>query len=228
MKRLLCLTICVLLLIDVSQVTAKDDSLFPKVDEVNTEKPSLDSAIVQFEGIIASSTDGDIDSLKTNDEYNQQRALQLQQQLVDKKQFLETSPDIVSRQFDALMNQYENADQETKNKMADDLHAKWKAKEEDVKREIRELEEQLGITNNRMSEAAVKGQMLQISNSLAKSEKALKHTLKEEAADPQGESPAFKSMRDLSRKRILSKIHGLCVVQVKPLDTELSIKYLNN
>jgi len=227
MKRLLTLIICVLLLILTGNLQAKEDSLFPKADAVNTDKPSLDSAIAQFEGVIGNSTDGDIDSLTANDKYNQQRTQELEQQLAEKKKYIEAIPDIVSQQFEALMKQYADSDQKTKNKMADDLHAKWKAKEASVKQEIAEIEEQLAVSNKRLSESAVKGQMLQITNSLTKSENALRYKTPEKT-DPRAKSPAFQSMQELSRRRILSKIQGLCPIQVKPLDTELSIRYLDN
>ena len=227
MKCLLILMVCVALLILAGDTQAKEDSLFPKADAVNTDKPSLDSAIAQFEGVIGNSTDGDIDSLTANDKYNQQRTQELEQQLAEKKKYIEAIPDIVSRQFEALMKQYADSDQKTKNKMADDLHAKWKVKEASVKQEIDEIEEQLAVSNKRLSESAVKGQMLQITNSLTKSENALRYKV-EEKTDPQAESPAFQSMQELSRRRILSKIQGLCPIQVKPLDTELSIRYLDN
>jgi len=207
---------------------AEDESLFPKTDEVNTEKPSLNSAIAQFDAILETSADGDMQNLEANKEYNQQRILQLQQQLAEKKEYLETIPDIVSRQFDALMKQHADADQEAKNKMADDLHARWKAKEARVKQEIAELEQQLAVATNRTSEAAIKWRMLEISNSLAKSEKALRQKTSGQETDPEAENAAFKNLQDLSCRRILSKIRGLCSIQLKPLDTQLSIKYLDN
>jgi len=218
----------VLVSVTASNTQAKEESLFPKADEINTEKASLDSAIAQFEGVIESSVGGDMGSLKANDAYNQQRVLELQRQLAEKKKYLESIPDIVSRQFDALMKQYADADQETKNKMADNLHAEWKTKEARIKQEIKELEEQLAVATGRISESAMKTQMLEISNSLTQSEKALRQKAQEEESDPRAESPAFKSMRDLSSRRILSKIQGFCPIQVKPLDTELSIRYLDN
>ena len=188
MKRLLILMVCVALLILAGDTQAKEDSLFPKADAVNTDKPSLDSAIAQFERVIGNSTDGDIDSLTANDKYNQQRTQELEQQLTEKKKYIEAIPDIVSRQFEALMKQYADSDQKTKNKMADDLHTKWKVKEASVKQEIAEIEEQLAVSNKRLSESAVKGQMLQITNSLTKSENALRYKV-EEKTDPQAESP---------------------------------------
>jgi len=215
------------LLVLTGNIQAGEDTLFPKAEEVNTDKPSLDSAIAQFEGIISNSTDGDIDTLKANDKYNQQRTQELQKQLTEKKKYLEAIPDIVSQQFEALMRQYADADQKTKNKMADDLYTKWKAKEASVKQEITELQEQLAVANKRISESAVKGQMLEVTNSLARSEKALRYKIPEKT-DLQAESPAFQSMRELSRRRILSTIRGLCPIQVKPLNSELSVQYLDN
>jgi len=227
MRHLLILTVCMLFLIVTGNTQAKEDSLFPITDEVDTEKPSLDSAIAQFEGIIGNSTDGDIDGLRANDKYNQQRTRELEQQLAEKRKYLDAIPGIVSQQFEALMKQYANSDQKTKNKMADDLHAKWQIKETSIKQEIAELQEQLVVSNKRLSESAVKGQMLQITNSLTKSEKALRYK-SQEKSDPQAESPAFQAMQKLSRRRILSKIQGLCPIQVKSIDTELTIHYLDN
>jgi uncharacterized membrane protein len=215
-------------LVIASSSQAKDDSLFPKADAVNIEKPSLNSAIAQFEGIIENSADGDTKTLKSNNEYNQQQMSQLQQQLVEKKKYLETLPGLVSRQFDDLMKQYADSDQATKNKMAADLHAKWTAKEADVRREIVEIEEQLGITTNRVSELAIKSQLLEISNSLAQSEKAFRQQTQEKENDPQAESPEFKNLRDLSRRRILSKIHAICPIDVKSLHADFSVKHLDN
>jgi len=152
----------------------------------------------------------------------------LQQQLAVKKKYIESIPEIVGRQFDELMKQYVDADQQTKNKMADDLHAGWKARELRVRREITELEEQLAVSTGRISESTLKRQMLDISNSLAQSEQALGQNGPEEKKDPNAESPAFKMMRDMSSRRIISKIQGFCPIQVKSLDMELSVEYLDN
>ena len=228
MKRLQILIICMSVLAIVGNTQAIEDSLFPKPDDINNEKPSLESAITQFEGIIENSSAGDMQSLKTDDKYNQQRALELQQQLATKRKYLQTIPEIVGRQFDALMEQYANSDQQAKNKMADDLHAKWKGKELSVKRDIKELEEQLVVATGRISESSMKRQMLEISSSLAQSELTLGQKEPEDKKDPNAESPVFKMMRDISSRRILSKISGFCPIQVKPLDAELSVKYLDN
>ena len=102
----------------------------------------------------------------------------------------------------------------------------------DVLKQIRsraaELEEQLAVATNRVSESAIKGQMLAISHSLAQSEKALSQKTAEEETDSEDKNPAFQILQGLSRRRILSKIQGLCPIQVKRLDTELSIRYLDN
>jgi hypothetical protein len=228
MKLLLSLIICVLVALTAGNAQAREDTLFPEPDEINNDKPSLDTAIAQFEGIIENSAAGDMASLNTNDKYNQQRLAELEQQLAAKKEYVATIPEIVSRQFDALMRQYADSDQKTKNKMADDLHAKWKARELRVKREVTELEEQLMVTTDRVSEAAMKRQMLDISSSLAQSEKALGQRAPEDEDDPNAESLAFRTMRDISSRRILSKIRGFCPIRIKPLHAELSIKYLDN
>jgi hypothetical protein len=228
MKRLLSLIVCVLVLVTAGQVRAKEDSLFPDPDEISNEKPSLDTAIAQFEGIIENSAEGDLRSLKTDDKYNNLRARELQQQIAAKKEHLKAIPEIVSREFETLMKQYADADQQTKNKMADDLHARWKAKELAIQREIRELEEQLAVTKGRISKSTIKRQMLEISSSLAQSELARGQAEQVKADDPTAESPAFKALRDISSRRILSTIRGICPIQVQPLDTELSVDYLDN
>ena len=227
MKRLLSLITCVLMLLIVSSISAKDDSFFPKPADVNSGKPSLSSAIAQFEGLVENSVGSDMQSLKANDNYNQQRVIKLQKQLTAKKEYLATIPDVVSRQFDALMKQYANSDQQTRNKMADQLHAEWKAKEATVKREIAELEEQLAVTTTRISDSAIKGQMLQISDSLAKGEKAMRQKAEEEKVDPQAESTAFKEMKGLSQKRVLSKVNAISAINVKPLQSDFSVKQLD-
>jgi len=227
MKRLSSLIVCVLLLVIAGGVQAKDETLFPKPADVNSDKPSLSSAIAQFEGIVENSVGSDLQSLKTNDNYNQQRVAQLQKQLAAKKKYLATIPDVVSRQFDALMKQYADSDQKTKNKMADELHAEWKAKEATVKREIAELEEQLAVTNKRISDSAIKGQMLEISNSLAQGEKVFRQKTEEEKGDPQAESSAFKDMKELSQRRVLSKVNVISAINVKPLQTDFSVKNLD-
>ena len=209
------------------QYISKNDSFFPKPANVNSGKSSLNSAIAQFEGLVENSVGSDMQSLKANDNYNQQRVIKLQKQLTAKKEYLATIPDVVSRQFDALMKQYANSDQQTRNKMADQLHAEWKAKEATVKREIAELEEQLAVTTTRISDSAIKGQMLQISDSLAKGEKAMRQKAKEEKVDPQAESTAFKEMKGLSQKRVLSKVNAISAINVKPLQSDFSVKQLD-
>jgi hypothetical protein len=207
---------------------ADNRSLFPDPAEVNNEKPSLESAISQFEGVIADSTAGRLDSLRSNDQYNQQRMAVLELLLAEKRQYLQSMPDLVSSQFEDLMKRFAGSDQQTRNKMADDLYARWQAKEAQVRQEIKDLEEQLGVTTGRLSEGAVERQMLEISGAMANSENALRQKQSAGRADPDAESPAFTGLRRLATQRMLSRIQGVCSIQVKSLEDELSINYLDN
>ncbi len=204
------------------------DSLFPARDEVSSDKqPSLEASITQFEDIVKDSTVGEMESMASNDQYNRERAAELRQKLQKKRAYLEAMPKLISERFEALMRQYPDADQKTKNRMAEELHAKWKSKEQQAQRDIQELQDQLTVTTGRMSESAVKRQMLDISGALSDSERALSDN-RTAKPDPQAQSAVFRSMLGLAQKRMLSMISEFCLVNVKPLDTELSLSYLDN
>jgi len=204
------------------------DSLFPTTDEVKSGKqPSLESAITQFEDIVKDAPAGEMETMASNDQYNRERTVKLRQQLQQKQTYLEAMPKLISQRFEELMRQYPDADQKTKNRMAEELHARWKAREEQTQREIQKLEEQLAVTTGRMSESAVKRQMLEISGALSQSERALSD-ITAPKTDPQAQSPIFQTMLGLSQRRMLSMISEFCPVSVKPLDTELSLSYLDN
>jgi DNA repair exonuclease SbcCD ATPase subunit len=221
--------ICLIVLLFAGMAWSEEaDSLFPAADEVKTDKqPSLESAITQFEDIVKDSPVGEMETLASNDQYNRDRVVELRQKLQQKQTYLEAMPNLISQRFEDLMRQYPDADQKTKNRMAEELHAKWKSKEEQAQREIQELQEQLAVTTGRMSESAVKRQMLDISGALSDSERALSD-ITTEKPDPQAQSAIFQSMLGLSQKRMLSMISEFCPVNVKPLDTELSLSYLDN
>lgn len=204
------------------------DSLFPSADEVKSDKqPSLEAAIAQFEDIVKDSPAGEMETLSANDQYNRERTVTLKQQLQRKQKYLEAMPGLISQRFEELMRQYPDADQKTKNRMAEELHARWQAREAQTRREIGVLQEQLAVTTGRMSKSAVKRQMLEISGALSESERALSDTTSPQP-DPQAQSPVFKTMQGLLQQRMLSMISEFCPMNVKPMDTELSLSYLDN
>jgi hypothetical protein len=177
--------------------------------------------------VIEDAEKGQIAGVKSNDEYNQTRAAELERLLAAKRKHLQTIPDLVNQQFEALMTRFAGSDQQTKNRMADDLHAKWQAREAEVKREIQELEEQLAVASGRLSELAVERHMLEMSSALANSGDALQPKPAGPKIDPNAESPAFTSFRQLSTVRMLSRIQGFCPIYVKNLESELSLEYLD-
>ena len=227
MIRALTLITLVLALSTCLIAQTKTDSLFPNPDEIKNDKPTLESAIAQFEDIAKDSQDGHMRSVNSNGSYNEIRTTELQKQLMEKRKYLASIPDTVSRQFEALMQQFAGSDQQTKNRMADDLHKRWKAKEGQVQQEIKELEEQLGVSAGRLSDLAVERQMLQISGALEGSEEALRQKQATESVNPNAESPAFAGFRELTVRRTLSQIQGLCPIHVKNLESELTIEYLD-
>lgn len=206
----------------------ESDSLFPSADEVKSDKqPSLEAAIAQFEDIVKDSPAGEMETLSANDQYNRERTVTLKQQLQQKQKYLEAMPKLISQRFEELMRQYPDADQKTKNRMAEELHARWQARETQTQREIQVLQEQLAVTTGRMSESAVKRQMLEISGALSESERTLSDVTTPKP-DPQAQSPVFKTMQGLLQERMLSRISEFCPMNVKPMDTELSLSYLDN
>jgi hypothetical protein len=209
-------------------VAQAEDSLFPNPAQVKSDKPSLESAVAQFEGVLQDSTAGQRSSLQSNDQYNQKRTEELGRLLAEKQKYLQSIPDIVSRQFEALMQRFAGSDQQTKNKMASDLRAQWQAKEAQVKQEIKDLEEQLGVTGTRLSDSAVQRQMLEVSTALAESEGALQQKQTPGQVDLNAENPAFADFRLLTVQRMLSRIQGFCSIQVKSLEDDLSIHFLDN
>ena len=209
-------------------VAQAEDSLFPNPAQVKSDKPSLESAVAQFEGVLQDSTAGQRSSLQSNDQYNQKRTEELGRLLAEKQKYLQSIPDIVSRQFEALMQRFAGSDQQTKNKMASDLRAQWQAKEAQVKQEIKDLEEQLGVTGTRLSDSAVQRQMLEVSTALAESEGALQQKRTPGQVDLNAENPAFADFRLLTVQRMLSRIQGFCSIQVKSLEDDLSIHFLDN
>lgn len=229
MNRLITTTSLIVLLVTAWAGAAENDSLFPKLDEVEQEqKPSLESAISQFEDIIKDSGTGTVEVLNSNDAYNKDRVKQLQAQLKAKQAYLDGLPSTISERFEALMRQHPDADQKTKNRMAEELHTKWKGKEEQTRREIAQLQEQLDTAQGRLSESAVKRQMIDISNALSASDQALLDSTRPQGKDPQAASDVFRSMLGLSQKRTLSQVSEFCALRVKPMQSELSLFYLDN
>jgi hypothetical protein len=222
------IAILVLLLIGTTQA-AESDSLFPKPGEVGQEKtPSLTSAIGQFEDIINESNQGQLETLSSNDTYNQDRSQQLRQALKQKQAYLDAMPTMMSERFASLLEQYPHADQATKNKMAEELHAQWASKEAQVRLDIADLQEQLAKTTNRMSQSAVQRQMLEINSALSDNEQGLAGLTRPAPVNAQAQSPVFESMMTVTRKRLLSKLSEFCTMTIKPMDTEISLSYLDN
>lgn len=229
MNRYPCYIATVILLSASLVGAAESDSLFPKLDEMDQEqKPSLESAITQFEDIIQGSGTGAVEVLNSNDSYNQERIKKLRAELKQKQATLDALPGIISENFEALMLQHPNADQKTKNRMAEELHARWQGKEEQAKLEVAHLQEQLAVAEGRLSNSAVQRQMLDISHSLSESERTLAGLHQKKPVDLQAKSSIFQTMMGLSQKRTLSKLTEFCALRVKPMESELSLVYLDN
>lgn len=208
---------------------AESDSLFPNLEDAEQEQqPSLESAITQFEDIIQDSGTGSVEVMNSNDSYNQERIKALKAQLKQKQAYLDALPGIISERFEALMLQHPQADQKTKNRMAEELHAHWRGKEEQAKLEVTHLQEQLAIAEGRLSNSAVQRQMLDISSSLSESERTLAGLGQPKPVDPQARSSVFQTMMGLSQKRTLSKLTEFCALRVKPMESELSLAYLDD
>ena len=219
---------CTIVLVLAGSAHSQTEPLFPEPNQVEHQQPSLDTAISRFEGILAESSVGEIQSLTTNDDYNRQRAAELQRQLAEKQQYLASIPGLVSRQFETLMRQFPDADQATRNRMANELEAQWQDQEQRVHREIAELEAQLTTSTGRISEAAVRRQMLAISSSMADSENALRPRPAEATKNPDAPSDAYRRFTELSQRRLLAKIQSFCPIEVKPLVSQLSLEYLDD
>ncbi|MCG8689110.1 MAG: hypothetical protein MI892_29840, partial [Desulfobacterales bacterium] len=71
-------------------------------------------------------------------------------------------------------------------------------------------------------------QMLDINNALSASDRALLESGKAKTANPHAESNVFRTMLGMSQKRTLSKVTEFCPLRVKPMQTELSLVYLDN
>ena len=227
MKPFFTYIICLVTLFTTVVAGASDDSILPKLDQVKTEAPSLTSAIAQFNNILDTSPEGDMAQLQANSEYNEHRIRELETQLAEKTSYLEKLSDIVSRQFDELMDRYADADQEQRNRIADDLQARWHQIEKSTRQEIAELQEQLAVAASRASESHMKRQMLQISTSLAKTK--LVEKMPDVPDDlPPGASPAYTRLQELSRQRIIATVLRLCPLNVKPLDTDFSIRHFED
>ena len=209
-------------------LVAAPESLFPDVDESAARAPSLSSALNEFDNVLGNASQGELDSLNANGEYNQERIAQLQQQLAEKQAYLDSLPDIVARQFDELMRQYADADQQQKDRIADDLQARWQTIENRVRTDIAELTEQLELATSRSSESAIKARMLRIDRSMVDSESAFAMDRAEEDDEAaKGPSDAYRTLLSMSGRRILSRIRSFCPIAVKPLDTDISVSFLD-
>jgi hypothetical protein len=209
---------------------AEQDSLLPTVDDVestNEAAPTLGSAITQFNNILEDSPRGDINTLQSNTEYNKQRQKELQKELAEKTRYLEQLPQIVSQEFDSMMQKYPHVDQAQKDRIAQEIKKKWQQVEERLRRDISRIQEQLTEADSRVTDAEVKIQMLEISSSLDAAGFPVTLEEPQEEETRPGRS-AFEELQGLSRRNVLSKVRSLCVVTVKPVDTELSVRYLDN
>lgn len=204
-------------------------SLFPEPNEIQTgQRPSLASALSQFEGILEGARTGDMEVLRTNDQYNETRRLRLQRELEQKQAYVKSMPDLIGARFDSLMQQYPQADQKTKNRVARTLHDQWQLKEEQAKQEIVELQAQLASTEGRLSDSALKRETIEISRALFSEAPILAGQSKKKAISPDQESEAYQTMMSLSTRRTLSKINEFCTMHVTALDTQLSLGYLDH
>ena len=229
MKSLTSLLTIVVLSLAIMMAEARgEDSIFPSAASTDTKKPSLSSALTQFDNVMESSVEGDMACLAASGEYNQERIVQLRQRLADKTRYLADLPDIVGRQFDRLMAEYADADQEQKDKMAEKLHTRWQNAEDRVRTEIAEIEKQLDLAMSRASQAQIDQQILAISTSLVQSEAALAEQDSQADETPSGPSPAYRTLQQVSRQRILSQIRRMCRITVRPLEDNLSISYLDD
>jgi exonuclease VII large subunit len=226
MKNLI-LTAAILLTAVCLPLRAETDSLFPSADSIEDEKPSLDGAINQFDNIINNANNSALQSNNSNTEYNKERIAELENQLAEKKKYLAALPGIVSRQFDSVIKQYEDADQTKKDEIAANFHAKWKAIENRTTREIAELTEQLETARGRYSSLSLERQSLEIENTLSNSASAFKQKLQDDNKPARPYKDAFDVLNSLSKQRVLNKVKALGPIGVKPVEDMLSLKHLD-
>ena len=86
----------------------------------------------RFDNILEDAPREELGSLTANETYNEERIATLQAQLAEKTAYLESLPEVVSREFNEMMAQYPDADQAQRNRIADELHGKWKSVEDAV------------------------------------------------------------------------------------------------
>lgn len=201
-------------------------SLFPDETEVTSPDNSLSSAVAQFDQIIESSSTGNLNSLDSNTRYNQERIEQLKAQLQAKRKYLQTLPEVASRQFEAMMAQYPDADQERKDRIAHEIHTQFKDIENSTRQEIADLENQLALSGHRVGEARMQKQMIEISQSIADGRDSLREGTEPEKKPQRPHRDAFEYMQSLSQQRILSCVQALTVIQVRPFDAEYTASFV--
>ena len=204
-------------------VFAAEESLFPDAEDVSSKGTSLNSAVNQFERILETAPDGEIQSMDSNTSYNQDRIVALQEQLKLKRDYLQSLPGLASRQFEAMMGQYPNADQKKKDEIAYEIQTRWKSIENQAQQEVSELERQLAIAQNRMGQSQMKKQMLEISQSISKSAEDYDLSAKGDKKEKRPYKDAFEQMQHLSSTRVLSKVQALSKIHVKSLESEFNL-----
>ncbi len=225
MKSLALLS-CFLVFQIVAVSIAAPESLFPDKEEMASPGTSLSSAVNQFDQIIESSSTGTLSSLDANTDYNQQRINELQEQLEAKRDYLEELPKLASRHFETMLAQYPDADQQQKDKIAYQIQSEYQSIENRTLREIEELKRQLELSGNRVGEARMQRQMIEISDSISQGRKTLEQKTTDQEKEQRPHKSAFEYMQSLSHNRIRSRVKALGAINVRSLDQEFTNSFL--
>lgn len=221
MRVLLILFVCLMMLVCCGSAVGEDSPIFPDVKADDSSEASLGNAISTFDDILESSPEAEMEGLNSSTEYNSERIAELKKRLAERVKYLEGLDDLVSREFNTMMQRYPDADQAQLNRIANDLHEKWQSIEKRVRREIVEIKEQLDMANSRLSESTMRTRMLEISTSLSGNDGVfVPKPTDEEGQQGSQRSSAFDTLDSLSRRRTLSRISKFCAIRVRALDVE--------
>jgi len=182
------------------------DEIFDVLEEKKEsaeESDSLSNAIDKLDGALEKSRTGELESVKSNLEYNKERLGKLQKQAEAKREYLDTFWETVAVYFDNLKEKYDGETSSTEyRKAVISLREEYEQREAEARRELDRLEEEIASAQERIDSLSQRLKLAELDAELRSTDLGAEAQDAQKPPTPSRADEAIEVMEELSlRKR---------------------------
>jgi hypothetical protein len=178
-----------------------------------------------FDTVIQSAMDDQLTAIDRNSAYNAQRKREIEIRLRQLSQVLERLDDLVSIQFDALGQRFEDHHQPDYLAAVRQLQRQHEVARESLERELTELTEELSIVNTRLITGGLHREVAEMRRQLNQPFRLLDLPPEAQGASREDVRESLDYLGRLSQARILKRSAQIASLEPEPVD-EMVIRRL--